>query len=225
MCTYTYLQAKAKIMSYSINLYLDKQNTKKVFEKQFQIFLYLRFEGRTIKIYVERKCTEKQWDNSKQRVSPRYYKSGPVELNKYLDNVCNEVGKIFEENNNEGKETSKNHLREMIGKLNNRESSAKLSITFEDAYEEFIRNSSLTKQPSTIKQYRNTFNHLNNFSKAREVTLDFKKIDLEFQDCLKEYFIRDLRLTHNTVAKNIKNLKTFLNYSTDREYNKTLIYR
>lgn len=213
-------------MSYSINLYLDKLSSKKnISEKELQIFLYLRSQGRTIKIYVERKCTKKQWDNSKQRVNPRYYKSGPVELNKYLDNVCNETGKIFEENNNSETETTKSHLKKMINRLNNRENNVLPSITFEDIFEEFIKNSSITKQQNTIKQYRNTLNHLKKFSSVRGITLAFEKIDLEFQDCLKEYFIRDLKLTHNTVAKNIKNLKTFLNYSTDREYNRTLTYK
>src|SRR5574342_285164 len=92
---------------------------------------------------------------------------------------------IFEENNNSGTETTKNHLKEMINRLNNRENNILPSITFEDAFEEFIRNSGLAKQPNTIKQYRNALNHLKNFSKAREVRLDFEKIDLEFQDCLK----------------------------------------
>lgn len=221
-------------MGYSINLYLDKSSSRKKIsdgnqegdiKKELQIFLYLRYSGKTIKIYLERKCAQKQWDSQKQRVNPTYYKSGAIELNKYFDNVYYGAGKIFEENNNNGIETTKNHLKELIDKLNNRESSVHPSITFENAFEEFIKNSSVTKQESTVKQYRNTLNHLQNFSRIRGITLSFQKIDLEFQDCLKEYFIRDLRLAHNTVAKNIKNLKTFLNYSTDREYNRTLMYK
>src|SRR5829696_900376 len=38
-------------------------------------------------------------------------------------------------------------------------------------------------------------------------------------------FYSGFEIGEQHVAKNIKNLKTFLNYSTDREYNKTLIYK
>lgn len=231
-------------MSCTINLYLDKTiSRKKVsdenqqskmlskatqksnLKKELQIFLYLRHSGKTIKISVERKCTIEQWDSGKQRVNPRYYKSGSVALNEYFANVFNETAKIFEENNNKGIETTKNHLKAIIAKLNNRETSVQLSITFEDAFEEFIRNSAITKQENTIKKYRNAFNHLKNFSKSRGITLSFKKIDLEFQDCLREYFISDLRFAHNTEAKNFKTLKTFMNYSADRGHHQNMIYK
>jgi len=174
-------------MGYSINLYLDKSSSRKrvfdtnprgVLKKELQIFLYLRYSGKTIKIYLERKCTQQQWDSQKQRVNPTYYKSGAIELNKYFDNIYYGTGKIFEENNNNAIETTKDHLREMVDKLNNREGIVRSSITFENAFEEFIKNSSISKQESTIKQYRNTQNHLKNFSQSRRIGLSFEKIDL-----------------------------------------------
>src|SRR6185436_1485692 len=130
---------KFKFMGYSINFYLDnaisqekvlnaKLNSKVMYKefldtasrKELQIFLYLRYGGKTIKIYIERKCTQNQWDFEKQRVNPNYYKSGPVELNKYIENVAYEAGKIFEANNNKSINTTKVHLKEIVYKLNNK---------------------------------------------------------------------------------------------------------
>ncbi len=231
-------------MAYSINFYLDnaisqekiisaKANSKElrreveeqISKKELQIFLYFRNSGRTIKIYTERKCTQLQWDFEKQRVNPNYYKSGSVELNKYIENVSYEAGKIFEVNNNNGIITTKDHLKAIIYKLNNKSNDAEHLLSFENMFLDFIKKSELTKQLSTIKCYRTTFNHLRKFSKLHRVSLSFEKIDFEFEASFRKYLISEVRLTNNTVAKNFKVLKTFLNYCTDRGRNQNQIFK
>jgi len=103
-------------MGFSVNLYLDGSISEKrireiensadrklqkdvrelIEEKPLQIFLYLREKGKhALKKYVERKVTQKQWDNQKQRVNPKYYKGGSIEFNTYLSNVVTILARIY----------------------------------------------------------------------------------------------------------------------------------
>jgi integrase len=231
-------------MGYSINFYLDnaisqekilevKRSSKKlqkefneiISKKELQIFLYLRYSGKTIKTYIERKCTQNQWDCEKQKVNPNYYKSGSVELNKYIENVSYEVGKIFEANNNKAIGTTKDHLKEIVYKLNNKTSNSLLNLSFENAFSEFIKKCEASKQKNTIKSYKSTIIHLKNFSRIKRMSLSFDKIDFEFEDSLRQYFISDVKLTNNTISKYFRVLKTFLNYCLDRGYNHNQIFK
>jgi|GEM_PF-6303799 len=120
-------------MAYSLNFYLDNALSKEklsilkndsrevqrdiqkiLSERRLQIFLYLRSSGKTLKVYTERKCTQKQWDFERQKVNPNYFKSGSVELNKYIETVSYEVGKKFEETNNKGSLITKDQVKEII---------------------------------------------------------------------------------------------------------------
>ena len=230
-------------MGYSINFYLDnaisqekvlnaKLNSKVMYKefldtasrKELQIFLYLRYGGKTIKIYIERKCTQNQWDFEKQRVNPNYYKSGPVELNKYIENVAYEAGKIFEANNNKSINTTKVHLKEIVYKLNNKINNPNLH-SFVNAFSEFINTSEASKQKTTISSYKSTIIHLKNFSRIKGMSLLFEKIDFKFEDSLRDYFISDMKLTNNTVARYFRVLKTFLNYCLERGYHQNQIFK
>jgi hypothetical protein len=49
-------------------------------------------------------------------------------------------------------------------------------------------------------------------------------MDITFYDKLISYFFDDLKLLNNTTGKYITTLKTFLNWSTERNYNSKIDY-
>ncbi len=231
-------------MAHSINFYLDnaiseksiqeiekssdkdakRDLNKRISEKPLQIFVYLRYSGKTVKVYAERKCTQKQWDSGKQRVDPNYYKAGARELNTYLNNIADAIGRKYEENNNNGSLTNSDHIKTILYELNNKSEMTNGAMTFEKAYEEFIQVSKVKKMPSTITVYKTTLKHLKAFAVHSKIRLSFDNIDLKFDDALRAYFINKCGMFNNSVAKYIKTLKTFLNFCTDRGYNKKTIY-
>jgi len=229
-------------MAFSINLYLDnsisekkleilktsdsiayKEAVKKISNNILPIYLYLRFSGRTIKVSVERKCTQQQWDVQKQKVNPRFYKTGSTELNKYLGNLIDKTSKIHEQNLSEKKISSKENLKSLIDLENNRDTERNPSV--DNAFDEFIESSQLTKQKSTITVYNTVYKHLTNYSKSKRFKLSYENFDLSFEDKYRSYLINQLDLSNNTVAKQFKTIKTFLNYCTDRDYNNLLTYK
>lgn len=240
-------------MGYSINFYLDNTVSEKnmneirsskdkeaiaelknrIEEKVLQIFIYLRYSGRTIKVYVERKCTQKQWDSQKQRVDSRYYKSGAIELNKYLGNIMDAVGKKYEENNNKGVITTSDHVKAIIQEHNNKAGIEDGYITFEKAFQEFIEAKRQKFAINTIKKYKTTLTHLQDFSSDTKTKLLFENITSKFEVKFRNYLLTKTKeteegtaddgLANNSIAKYIKALKTFMNFCTfERSYNSKL---
>ena len=199
-----------------------KELRQRITEKPLQIFIYLRYSGKTVKVYTERKCTQKQWDAGKQRVDSRYYKSGAIDLNRYLGNIDEAVGKKYEENNNRGIVTNSEHIKNIIAELNNRSGIAKY-VTFENAYQEFMEAKKQKFSLNTVKKYKTTIKHLQEFARHSKTKLLFENINSKFEVRFRDYLLGELNMTNNTVAKYIKALKTFMNFCTfDRGYNSKL---
>jgi integrase len=227
-------------MGYSINLYLDRAISEKslkeinnsknkdlikvtedTFEnKKLQIFLYLRFSGRTVKVYLDRKVTQKQWDTKGQEVNPRFYKDGAIDLNNYLAEIKSLTGKLFEKNTAEKIITTREQIKEVVDFAGNKDMLSTASITFEKAFEEFIDVNKKIKSSGTISTYETTLKHLREFSKEKKVKLIFENINKEFERKFGDYLFDDLNMYNNSVGKYIKNLITFMNYSTnEKTYN------
>ena len=95
--------------------------------------------------------------------------------------------------------------------------------------ETFINKSVGTKSPGTIKSYTNTKHHILDFDKSRNKKSTFENINLDWYDDFNKY-LKDTRYTTNkkgeevevppqspnTIGKNIKNIKVFLNAAKDR---------
>lgn len=231
-------------MSYSVNLYLDNaispkkleelkglgdreltiQTNKEIRETLKQIFVYLRYGGKTIKVYVERKCTQQEWDADQQNVSHRYYKRGAAELNTYLSNVKNGTAKLHEANLGKGILTSKDHVKALIYELNDKAPGNLVGSDFWKALDEYIKQSAYTKAGTTVTIYRSLKKHLQAFSEARRFPITFDRITAQFDDKLRGYFLSDLKLTNNTIAKYIRNLKTFMSWAQEHGYHSQLDY-
>lgn len=67
----------------------------------------------------------------------------------------------------------------------------------------------------TIKIYNTAQTYFKRFQKHSHKTYDFKDIDLEFYEDFKEFLTLTLKLSTNTVGKQIKTLKTILNDATE----------
>lgn len=227
-------------MAFSINFYLDgaiseknqeqilssadaeaKRNLRERIEsKQLLILVYLRFPGSPpLKVSMERKCTQKEWDGDKQKVNGRYYKDGVDELNGYLESAYSAISSLHQKNINEGVVTTKADIQEIVDALNNRNSLPRVVITFESAFAEFIKGRSVTHAENTIKKFRTTIKHLRNFSEEMKTPLRFKSINTKFGDDFRQYLLNQ-GLENNSLVKYIKGLKEFMNFCTyDRDYN------
>ena len=75
---------------------------------------------------------------------------------------------------------------------------------------------------ATIQVYKNTLQRLKDFQSNRKRPIDFKTIDLDFYTDFTEYLSKRLKLSTNTIGKDVKTLKTVLNEATERGINTNL---
>lgn len=90
--------------------------------------------------------------------------------------------------------------------------------------EKFIKESENKVRPATITVYNTTLSQLKDYCKTRKSKTDFEDIDLSFYNGYLNYMVDELEFTSNTVGKNIRVFKRFLNEATDRGINKNLAY-
>jgi site-specific recombinase XerD len=77
----------------------------------------------------------------------------------------------------------------------------------------------------TFRKIRTNYNHLRSFSEAEQINIEFNRIDQDFFDRYVRFFRIKFDHSNNTIAKNIKVLQWFLNWATERGYNKSRIYK
>lgn len=91
-------------------------------------------------------------------------------------------------------------------------------INFFKAFDEFISINKSTKAKGTIAKYGVLKKHVLNFEKKRKFKISFERITYDFFELFQDYFITDLDNTNNTFHKNIKVLKTFMNWGLKKDY-------
>jgi site-specific recombinase XerD len=92
-------------------------------------------------------------------------------------------------------------------------------------YEEFLKDKAPKVTVGTIKDHRITLTHLKNFQTISKYKITLDSINVNFYNKVTAYLIGELKHSPNTVAKFVKNLRTFLNYLTDHAINTNMAYK
>jgi integrase len=168
---------------------------------------------------------ETHWDKRGERLNtPRkndgynYY----IEYNKIIDETEEKVKKLFRfmllNNINQSKEYISEKLKNGLDKIN-------LTHEFFKSFEEFKDISKSTKVARTIKSYVTTINFLKDFEASTGFKLTFESIDNTFFEKLQDYTFIDRENKNSYFAFIVKVLKTFMNWTHDKEYHDNLKYK
>ncbi|MEE9406434.1 MAG: tyrosine-type recombinase/integrase [Polaribacter sp.] len=171
------------------------------------------------------KSLPKHWRIREQRIKP-FLKSEDynyhIEYNKVIDEKEDEIKKLFRyillNNINPTKDF-------IIEKLENGLDKVNLTHEFFPTFEEFKDSSKSTKTPRTIKSYVTTINFLKDFESYSGTRLLFDSIDSTFFEKLQDYTFTERKNKNSYFAFIIKVLKTFMNWSLDKEYHNNLKYK
>ncbi|MBK3518245.1 site-specific integrase [Carboxylicivirga marina] len=206
-------------MKYQTNK-LVKFNLKKSAktDKPFQIFLILSHKGNRLRHYIGKRIEEKNWLPKKQRAKPQYANAGT--LNAFLDTLANYVEDEYNKLLMAGEIIHIEKIKELINDYLNRVDSDGILPHFK----EYIEVSKNSKKPNTIKSYQTTLSHLEEFIKDTKFNLEYNTIDNSFHEKYVDYLLNEKNLANSTIAKDIKKLKTFLNWATEKNYNKNTVY-
>jgi integrase len=204
-----------------MNFYLDSK-LNRMEEKRVICFLRGVVPQKTIYLNTKILIKPKHWNEKKQSVKPS--DTNATELNKYLklfkDQVSNLVSKYQSENDTIHPLALKNYVIEMMFK--NSEPKKPSVIEVFDLY--LIAKKNEVKS-GTLISYQIFKNQLANFESFYGSKLTFNIIDLNFFDKFRDYSLNNADLSKNTFHKRVIQLKSFLNWATERAYNKKLDYK
>lgn len=171
------------------------------------------------------KSSSKHWKTKDQRIKPSLKNEGynyHIEFNKVLDEEEAAVKKLFRyillNNIIPTKEFILEKLENGLEKIN-------LTHEFFKSFEEFKETSKSTKVARTIKSYVTTINFLKDFESYTGSKFTFELIDNTFFEKLQDYTFLERQNKNSYFAFIIKVLKTFMNWSLDKEYHNNLKFK
>ena len=200
-----------------VNFRLHKKNKK---DKTGFLRMDFSYTGKRFRYFVGISMPEDHWSNTKQRVKASV--SNSLEINKRLSEIAEVTVKIYYELLNNNITPSNSMLKE---KLDESLRGVSSQLSFYEFVNEFIKRSSNTKKPSTIKEYIYTINDLKTFEKHIKRRIEWDTIDMKFYDAYMDYQYNVKGNSQNLFGKRIKTLKTFLNDAFERGANKHLMYK
>lgn len=203
----------------NIKLYPERRRSPKTGEIKtinVPIILSFSYEGARLMLPTGEHVDLNKWDEKKQKVKLQV--SGSLEINNNLEALKERIQKLYREAKISNIPVTNEYIK---NKLNNTNSTHK---TIYQYFDEFMEDNINKFSLGTKKKLYSNLNHLKKFSQQTKFKLEFDALDDRFCKMYINYFFK-INHVNNTIAKNIKNLKWFLNWATDKGYNKNLSFR
>ena len=204
----------------TIKYYLEKRRTKdsKVNQMDLPIYLIFTFDGKRFQYKTEERVDQKHWDSSKQRVKSGV--SSSFEINMLLDKYQEELLSIYRRAKLSGLSPTVQYIKSEF--IYGYHSTPK---SFVEHYQEFLNDKKVKLSEASIKKYTTLKNHLTDFQQKKKYVLEYGSINDEFFAAFLSYYLDVLNLNNNTINRNIKTLKSFLNWASVRGYNRFFNYK
>ena len=195
-----------------VKFYLKDPLNRK--EKQL-IYLFFSFSGQRLKYSTKESILPTQWNPTSQKARSNN------DLNDFLNKLSEDTVRIERQLRTSGIKVTPQLLRDKLDELLERKIVVKHNLfSFIDNY-----INSVAKRESTLKGYRNTLKHLLNFKNSKRKKYDFEDINLEFYNEFNNYLTQKMGFKINTIGKQFKNIKVFLNEASERGYATNKDYR
>lgn len=202
----------------TVSYYLARKKADK--KGRAQIMLQCVHNGQRFRWYTGEKIDPVFWSKSKKSpIKPAYNDDGT--LFNYLKNLEDKILNIVRDY----KGTNRNLSIDMLKTKFLEESSNETGKSFIELFDQFINSSEINRAKGTTKNYKNTLHYLKEFQKDKNFDYQFDAINMAFYDQFVDYLITRKLLSNNTVGRNIKVLKTFLNWTIENKNNHNLEYK
>ncbi len=186
--------------------------------KPTPIVLCINSNDKRKKIKTDQTITPKYWDFAKQKVKASY--PGSVELNAFLSAYLVKAQKSFSESMMEGIDPSAHLLRERV-----QVKRAKSKDGIVENFNNYIESVKTIREPNTIKKIVSAFNHFKSFLSTKPEYRTFESINQTFYDQFLNYMYKTSGLNNNTSFKYIKVLKTYFQWTFDREIHNNTAFK
>ncbi len=189
---------------------------KSVLKERKRIYAHIFVGKERIILNTGQEITPAHWDNRKQRATGK----GSASLNEFLNALYDRLFTIYREIRQANFEASEDHVASRFMQA----IQPKNSLSFFEAYDQFISLRKPVIAKNTIKKYINVRNILTSFEQASGKKITFEGLNFLFFDSLVNYMLSK-NLTNSTISKHITDLKSFLKWSVERELNKNQTFQ
>ena len=201
-------------MGAKLNLNLDKTTGT----KPVTIYHSIHYKGSRLRISSGQAVEPKHWDKEKDKQIVKRTKPNYDVYNSLLKKQQNDIERIILNLELSGKPVSKETIVIQLPWTN--------SIEVKDfkplgLFKKFIEQHGSDRAARTIKGYNTTLSYLTNYEMTLTAPLSFKDFDDDFYKQFRDY----LGMFDNSFGFYIKNLKTFLNWASDKGYNEYILFR
>ena len=202
---------------------LRKDKTNK--DGTMPIRAVITFQGARIRKNIKSvKTKEKHWKN--QRIKPNTKSetyNNHIEYNQILDEFQEKVNAIFRFIHLRNITPSEDFILNKLGDKHFGQNS--LAPKFFTCFDEFIETSKTTKALGTIKKYTTVKNFLKDFQNSTGYSVRFDTIHIDFYEKFRDYSFLKRNTLNNYFGKLISIIKTFMNWSLEREYHENLTFK
>jgi len=229
-----------------VNFYLKKADPT---TGHSLVYLQMRYHGKKFVYSCRFNIAPKNWDSKRQLVKSRTQtnEDGMINLNSRLKDLKEVCIKAYNTESAKGTPTNsllKRHLDAYINQNSTKEQAVKDGPTLFGLIDQFISGEiGGKKTPGTIRTYGTAKANLLGFQKETGYPVDFDTINLEFKYKYVKYLgkekyrlqmrgssaepikVRFDGLSQNSIVKEIKNVKTFMNMAVELEYTNNLAFK
>ncbi len=202
-----------------VNFFLKEPKLK----DETLVYMFFSYNNKRIKYSTGEKIHTAYWNSEDQKAKETKKFPDYPEFNARLLMMESQVNTVYRKLLNDGKEPNNRLIKEELDKVIRFSGSVMKKDLF-SFIESYIEECKPIKAAGTIAVYKRAKDHLENYCKSVNRNLDFSDIDLEFYNSFISYLTEE-DYSQNTIGKQIKVLKTFLNEATERGINKTLDFK
>jgi integrase len=209
-------------MNTKVKFYLKKRTGV---TSNLQVWLYYSIKGiGRLEYYTGLRADLKQWNKVDQRLKSNQITPDGLtshQVNKELTQLEAKVYELHDRAKALNIIPSLQYFKENITEQ------PKPEGDFFKAFQYFIEGESNVKgwTPGTVTKLRTICNHLKEFQDSRRIKITFESIDQKFYRQFVEFLQNDKDHINNTVMKDLKVFKWFLNWATRQKLNKNLAYK
>lgn len=210
----------------SVNFYLNNFSHGK--KPEWVIQCYIRELGKvkyqktsTMVLNLHKKILPKYWDKVDQKLKRSYPEHD--EYNRFLKKLKEDIEEIAHKANAENTSTKFEDIKKAIYRVVRNTDDSDMS--FFEVFDEYLKLKSIRLAKNSIKNYNGLKNQLLSYQDYIKKPITFDDLTTSFFDKMLIYFIEVKQYDNNYINKINTQIRTFLNWCTEREYTKNVDFR
>ena len=182
-------------------------------EAETPIYVSVYYQGRNIKVSVGERIHPNNWNQKKGRARVSMHPVHRDTLNSRIASIESRTDKKVQTLLSQDGGPTVDHLRTVMREIVKPQHKPKEDLI--GFIDRFILAITPQRSPETIKAYRNSKMHLENFITQMHLRPQLRDVDISFYDQFVDY-LSGKNYSQNTIGKQVKQLKVFVNEAREQ---------